>query len=157
MVITDFDPLREKAIIQELYRELLAQPIYIKWFERYKSSVNNAEANAQLCLDMDADIRAWIKNVMEAHAQYTQDLKTHSEETASTSDDDPAKALRKTIGRYNSLLVLLQGVIELMLNLKMPYLLTSGSDTAIFIALYLSRKILLAQYTPPSTEKSGCS
>ena len=33
MVITDFDPLREKAIIQELYRELLAQPIYIKWFE----------------------------------------------------------------------------------------------------------------------------
>lgn len=118
MVITDFDPLREKAIIQELYRELLAQPIYIKWFERYKSSVNNAEANAQLCLDMDADIRAWIKNVMEAHAQYTQDLKTHSEETASTSDDDPAKALRKTIGRYNSLLVLLQGVIELDAQFK---------------------------------------
>lgn len=118
MVITDFDPLREKAIIQELYRELLAQPIYIKWFERYRSSVNNAEANAQLCLDMDADIRAWIKNVMEAHVQYTQDLKTHSEETASTSDDDPAKALRKTIGRYNSLLVLLQGVIELDAQFK---------------------------------------
>lgn len=118
MVITDFNPLREKAIIQELYRELLAQPIYIKWFERYRSSVNNAEANAQLCLDMDADIRAWIKNVMEAHTQYTQELKTHSEETASTSDDDPAKALRKTIDRYNSLLVLLQGVIELDAQFK---------------------------------------
>lgn len=118
MVITDFDSLREKAIIQELYRELLSQPIYIKWFERYRSSVNNAEANAQLCLDMDADIRAWIKNVMEAHTQYTQDLKAHSEETASTSDDDPAKALRKTIGRYNSLLVLLQGVIELDVQFK---------------------------------------
>ena len=118
MVITDFDPLREKAIIQELYRELLSQPIYIKWFERYRSSVNNAEGNAQLCLDMDADIRAWIKNVMEAHTQYTQDLKAHSEETASTSDDDPAKALRKTIGRYNSLLVLLQGVIELDVQFK---------------------------------------
>lgn len=118
MVITDFDPLREKAIIQELYRELLAQPIYIKWFERYRSSVNNAEANAQLCLDMDADIRAWIKNVIEAHTQYTQDLKTHSEETASASDDDPAKVLRKTIGRYNSLLVLLQGVIELDAQFK---------------------------------------
>lgn len=118
MVITDFDSLREKAIIQELYRELLSQPIYIKWFERYRSSVNNAEGNAQLCLDMDADIRAWIKNVMEAHTQYTQDLKAHSEETASTSDDDPAKALRKTIGRYNSLLVLLQGVIELDVQFK---------------------------------------
>ena len=118
MVITDFDPLREKAIIQELYRELLSQPIYIKWLERYRSSVNNAEGNAQLCLDMDADIRAWIKNVMEAHTQYTQDLKAHSEETASTSDDDPAKALRKTIGRYNSLLVLLQGVIELDVQFK---------------------------------------
>ena len=118
MVITDFDPLREKAIIQELYRELLAQPIYIKWFERYKSSVNNAEANAQLCLDMDADIRAWIKNVMEAHTQYTLDLKTHSEETAATNDDDPAKALRKTIGRYNSLMVILQGVIELDAQFK---------------------------------------
>ena len=79
---------------------------------------HHAEANAQLCLDMDADIRAWIKNVMEAHAQYTQDLKTHSEETAATSDDDPAKALRKTIGRYNSLLVLLQGVIELDAQFK---------------------------------------
>lgn len=118
MVITDFDPLREKAIIQELYRELLAQPIYIKWFERYRSSVNNAEANAQLCLDMDADIRAWIKNIMEAHTQYTQDLKTHSEETASSSDDDPAKALRKNISRYNSLLVLLQGVIEVDAQFK---------------------------------------
>ena len=98
MVITDFDPLREKAIIQELYRELLSQPIYIKWFERYRSSVDNAEANAQLCLDMDADIRAWIKNVMEAHTQYTQDLKAHSEETASTSDDDPAKHCAKLSG-----------------------------------------------------------
>ena len=32
--------------------------------------------------------------------------------------DDPAKALRKTIGRYNSLLVLLQGVIELDAQFK---------------------------------------
>ncbi len=111
--ITDFDPIREKAVIDELYRGLLTQPIYVKWFERYRSSVNNQEANAALCLDMDADIRAWMKNMIEAHMQYTQDLGVDSEETGAPNNDNPAKALRKSIGRYNSLLVLLQGVIEL--------------------------------------------
>lgn len=113
MVITDFDPLREKAIIQELYRGLLTQPIYLKWFDRYRQSINNEEANAVLCLDMDADIRAWVKNMIDAHTQYTQELSAGNEEANSTNNDDPAKALRKSIGRYNSLLVLLQGVIEL--------------------------------------------
>lgn len=113
MVITDFDPLREKAIIQELYRSLLTQPIYLKWFDCYRQSINNEEANAVLCLDMDADIRAWVKNMIDAHTQYTQELSAGNEEANSTNNDDPAKALRKSIGRYNSLLVLLQGVIEL--------------------------------------------
>lgn len=111
--ITDFDPIRERAVIDELYRGLLAQPIYIKWFERYRSSVDNQEANAALCLDMDADIRVWIKNVIDAHTQYSQDLNVGNEETDSSNNDDPAKLLRQSIGRYNSLLVLLQGVIEL--------------------------------------------
>lgn len=111
--MTDFDPIRERAVIDELYRGLLAQPIYIKWFERYRSSVDNQEANAALCLDMDADIRVWIKNVIDAHTQYSQDLSVGNEDADSAGSDDPAKALRKSIGRYNSLLVLLQGVIEL--------------------------------------------
>lgn len=111
--ITDFDPIREKAVIEELYRGLLTQPIYVKWFERYRSSVHDKEANTALCLDMDADIRAWMKNVIDAHTQYTQELSARNEETDSTNTDDPAKVLRKSIGRYNSLLVLLQGVIEL--------------------------------------------
>lgn len=111
--ITDFDPIRERAVIEELYRGLLAQPIYIKWFERYRSSVNNQEANATLCLDMYADIRAWMKIVIDAHTQYTQELGVGNEDADSAGSDDPVKALRKSIGRYNSLLVLLQGVIEL--------------------------------------------
>lgn len=111
--ITDFDPIRERAVIDELYRGLLAQPIYIKWFERYRSSVDNQEANATLCLDMDADIRVWIKNVIDAHTQYSQDFSVGNEDADSAGSDDPAKTLRKSIGRYNSLLVLLQGVIEL--------------------------------------------
>lgn len=111
--ITDFDPIRERAVIDELYRDLIAQPIYVKWFERYRSSVDNQEANAALCLDMDADIRAWIKNVIDAHTQYSQDLSAGNEDASSSNNGDPAKLLRQSIGRYNSLLVLLQGVIEL--------------------------------------------
>lgn len=111
--ITDFDPIREKAIIDELFRGLLTQPIYLKWFDRYRQSINNEETNAVLCLDMDADIRTWVKNVIDAHTQYTQELSVGNEDTDSTNNDNPAKALRKSIGRYNSLLVLLQGVIEL--------------------------------------------
>ena len=111
--ITDFDPIREKAVIEEIYRGLLAQPIYIKWFERYKASLSDKEANMALCLEMDADIRSWIKNMVDAHAQYIQEIESRGEQIDPAHADDAAKALRKAIGRYNSRLLLLQGVIEI--------------------------------------------
>lgn len=113
MVITDFDPIREKAVIEEIHRSLLNQPIYIKWFERYRSTKGNKEANAALCLEMDADIRAWVKNMIEAHNRYIQEVQARGEEIDPALADDAAKALRKDVGRYNSRMVLLQGVIEL--------------------------------------------
>lgn len=113
MVVTDFDPIREKAVVDEIYRSLLAQPIYAKWFERYRSTLGNKEANSALCLEMDTDIRAWIKNMIDAHAAYVQEVQARGEEIDPALADDAAKALRKTIGRYNSRMVLLQGVIEL--------------------------------------------
>lgn len=113
MVVTDFDPIREKAVVDEIYRSLIAQPIYGKWFERYRSTKGNKEANAALCLEMDADIRAWIKNMIEAHARYIQEIQARGEEIDLALADDAAKALKKAVGRYNSRMVLLQGVIEL--------------------------------------------
>lgn len=113
MVITDFDPIREKAMVDEIYRGLIAQPIFGKWFERYRSTKGNKEANAALCLEMDADIRSWIKNMIDAHAAYIQEVKARNEEIDPAMADDAAKALKKAIGRYNSRMVLLQGVIEL--------------------------------------------
>lgn len=114
--ITDFDPIREKAVIEEIYRGLLSQPIYIKWFERYKASLSDKEVNMALCLEMDADIRAWIKNMVDAHAQYIQEIESRGEQIDPAHADDAAKALKKTIGRYNSRLLLLQGVIEIAPN-----------------------------------------
>ena len=113
ILITDFDPIREKAVIEEIYRGLLSQPIYIKWFERYKASLSDKEVNMALCLEMDADIRAWIKNMVDAHAQYIQEIESRGEQIDPAHADDAAKALRKAIGRYNSRLLLLQGVIEI--------------------------------------------
>ncbi len=113
MVITDFDPIREKAVVDEIYRSLIAQPIFGKWFERYSSTKGNKEAIAALCLEMDADIRAWIKNMIDAHGAYIQEVKTRGEEIDPAMADDAAKALKKVIGRYNSRMVLLQGVVEL--------------------------------------------
>lgn len=113
MVVTDFDPIREKAVIDEIYRSLLAQPIYAKWFERYRSTLGNKEANSAICLEMDADIRAWIKNMIEAHAAYVQEVEHRGEGIDPAMADDAAKTLRKAIGRYNSQMVLLHGVIEL--------------------------------------------
>ena len=66
-----------------------------------------------LCLEMDADIRLWIKNMIDAHARYIQEVETHGEQVDQAHADDAAKALRKAIGRYNSRLLLLQGVIEI--------------------------------------------
>ena len=112
MVVTDFDPIREKAVVEEIYRGLLGQPIYNKWFERYRATKGDKDANSALCLEMDADIRTWIKNMMEAHAAYIQEVQARGEEIDPALADDAAKALRKAVGRYNSRMVLLQGVIE---------------------------------------------
>lgn len=113
MVVTDFDPIREKAVVDEIYRCLIAQPIYVKWFDRYCSTLGTKDANSALCLEMDADIRTWIKNMVEAHAAYVQEVDARGEKLNQTFADDAAKALRKAIGRYNSRMILLQGVIEL--------------------------------------------
>lgn len=113
MVVTDFDPIREKAVVEEIYRGLLGQPIYNKWCERYRATKGDKDANSALCLEMDADIRAWIKNMMEAHAAYIQEVQARGEEIDPALADDAAKALRKAVGRYNTRMVLLQGVIEL--------------------------------------------
>lgn len=113
MVVTDFDPVREKAVVEEIYRGLLGQPIYYKWFERYRATKGDKDANSALCLEMDADIRTWIKNMMEAHAAYIQEVQARGEEIDPALADDAAKSLRKAVGRYNSRMVLLQGVIEL--------------------------------------------
>lgn len=113
MVITDFDPIREKAVVDEIYRTLIAQPIFSKWFDRYRSTKGNREAAAALCLEMDADIRSWIKNMIDAHAAYIQEVEARHEEIDPVMADDAGKALKKAIGRYNSRMVLLQGVIEL--------------------------------------------
>lgn len=113
MVVTDFDPTREKAVIEEIHRGLIAQPVYTKRFDRYRSTLGNKEANSALCLEMDADIRAWIKNMIDAHAAYIQEVEARNEESDPALADDAAKALRKAVGRYNSRMVLLQGVIEL--------------------------------------------
>ncbi len=116
MVVTDFDPIHEKAVVDEIYRSLVAQPIYGKWFERYRSTKGDKEANAALCLEMDADIRAWIKNMIDAHAAYIQNGQAQSKEIDTAIADDAAKALKKVVNCYNSRMVLLQGVIELDLK-----------------------------------------
>lgn len=109
VVISDFDPIREKVVVEEIYRKLLAQPIYAKWFERYRATSGNKEANAALCLEMDADIRAWITKAIADHADYLE----HADPKSDPVPDDPAKELYISIGRYNSLLATLKGVIEL--------------------------------------------
>lgn len=113
MVVTDFDPIREKAVVDEIYRGLIAQPVYGKWFQRYSATKDDKGANSALCLEMDADIRTWIKNMIESHGRYIQEVEVRGEEVDPAMAEDAAKALKKAIGRYNSRMVLLQGVIEL--------------------------------------------
>lgn len=113
MVVTDFDPMREKAVVKEIFRNLTSQPIFVKWFDRYRASLGNKDENTALCLEMDADVRVWIKNMIDAHTAYIEDVTSRGEEVDPNMADDSAKALRKAIGRYNSRMVMLQGVVEL--------------------------------------------
>lgn len=112
-VITDFDPIKEKAVAEDSYRKLIAQPIFVNWFERYCKSKSSKETHSALCLEMDADIRAWIKNMIDVHTAYIQEVTAHGEEIDPARADDSATALKKEIGRFNSRMLLLQGVIEL--------------------------------------------
>ena len=82
----------------------------------YRYLVHSSMPTIEGCYD--GGNREFTITTSASHPVVGEYKKTHSEETASTSDDDPAKALRKTIGRYNSLLVLLQGVIELDAQFK---------------------------------------
>jgi type I restriction enzyme R subunit len=112
MCITDFDPISERKVVEEIYRGLVQQPVYIRWFERYSASKQNREEHTALCMDMDADIRAWIKATIKAHEEWLASL-SDDEKKQLESFDDPAKQLYHSIGRYNSRMTLLQGVIEL--------------------------------------------
>lgn len=112
-VITDFDPIREKAVVEELYSGLIAQPLFGKWFDRYRASLDNKDANAALCLDMDADSRAWIKASVEAHDRFLEDWRNDPANQGKKEPENPAKQLRGSIGKYNGLLLQLQGVIEI--------------------------------------------
>ena len=51
--------------------------------------------------------------MIDAHNRYIQEVQARGEEIDPALADDAAKALRKAVGRYNSRMVLLQGVIEL--------------------------------------------
>ena len=102
MAVTDFDPIREKAVVDEIYRSLITQPIYNKWFERYRSTKGNKEANAAICLEMDADIRSWIKNMIDAHDAYIQEVEARHEEIDPAMADDAGKALKKPLSMATS-------------------------------------------------------
>lgn len=113
MVITDFNPVKEKTVVEEMYGNLLLQPVYAKWFEPYRSTIENKDAHVAVCFEMSADIRTWIKNMMVAHDQYLQEIEMRTEKVDPALVDNAAKVLYKAIGRYNSRMVLLQGIIEL--------------------------------------------
>lgn len=113
MVVTDFDPIREKAVVDEIYRNLVSQPIFDNWFDSYCKSTVNEESNSALCLEMEADFRRWIGSVIEAHEAYVQSMEANGQEIDPEKSEDSAKQLKTSIGRYNSRLVLLQGIIEL--------------------------------------------
>lgn len=107
LVISDFDPLANRNQLEKDFKQLTIHLLFKRWFLSYKEYQEKNSINTDFILEMEQDIRRWIKEAIER--------KQHEDEFAdNTKDvDNDALKLKKQINEYISLLSLLNGIIEI--------------------------------------------
>jgi type I restriction enzyme R subunit len=113
MVISNLEPMTQKAIIERDYKTLIAEMLFKKCFDTYQGSINSVGGNTYLILDMEDDFRRWIIDTLK-RKQDEKDRQQAEENTNGVTDtDDDALKLKKLINEYLRTLPLINGIIEI--------------------------------------------
>ena len=111
MVVSTFNPEEEMRNIAKLYQQLLMSEVSTKWFNLFKAQRDDAE----FILNMEGDIREWIKNCFKNAEQirlYNQERDLHPGDEGYKEEINPAKLLRFEVGQYASTLRMLKNIVD---------------------------------------------
>ena len=113
LVISDFDPLAHRNQLDKDYKLLNTHLLFKRWFFRYKEYIKGGQTDVDFILDMENDIRRWIKEAIERKIKEDEHSENEMCSTGTESVDNDALRLKKQINGYVHLLSLLNGVIEI--------------------------------------------
>lgn len=111
MVVSTFNPEEEMRNIAKLYKQLLMSEVSTKWYNLFKGQRDDAE----FILNMEGDIREWIKNCFSNAEQirlYNQERDLHPGDEGYKEEINPAKLLRFEVGQYASTLRMLKNIVD---------------------------------------------
>lgn len=100
MNVSNFEPMAELAIMDNLYNELIVHALYIRWFTNYVVQKDDAH----FCLEMEDAFRRWIEAELRNNPTATEEEQPEG--------IDAATALLQCVYRYFNELELLRGVID---------------------------------------------
>ena len=89
VVVSDFDPMNELKLFEELYDRLIKHEIYANYFKFYSDKIFNKESNVEEVLDLEDKFSKYIKG-----------------------NPQRSKSLKKDINKYFHILNLIQFVID---------------------------------------------
>ena len=113
MVISDMEPITLKAITEKTFKSLCGETLYKKWFAKYKASLNSAESNTYLVLEMEDDFRKWISDALMRKQKAVDETEDSEAKKELENSDDDALKLKKTINEYIRTLLTVNGIIEI--------------------------------------------
>lgn len=118
LVISDFDPLAHRNLLERDYKQLSTHLLFKRWFSPYKEYIEGKQTNVDFILEMENDIRRWIKEAVERKLQEDECSKDESCNEGTKDVDDDALKLKKQFNEYVRLLSVLNGIIEMGENLS---------------------------------------
>ena len=100
MNVSNFEPMAELTIMDNLYNELTVHALYIRWFTNYVVQKDDTH----FCLEMEDTFRHWIEAELRNNPTATEEEQPEG--------IDAATALLQRVYRYLNELELLRGVID---------------------------------------------
>jgi type I restriction enzyme R subunit len=123
LVISDFDPLAHRRQLEKDNKQLNAHLLFSRWFSQYSEYLSSNQSNVDFILEMENDIRRWIKEAIERKFQEDRQSEEGDLSENTRNVDNDALKLKKQINEYLSLLSLLNGIIDIEPKLTESYFL----------------------------------
>ena len=103
--VSQFNPEAEAQLVDTYYCDLTSSEPYMRWFAPFKQNLNDVA----FVLQMEEGLRQWISIQFERAAQES----ARNGEKSSLTVTNEAKRLRRLVGKYASVLMMLEDVYEI--------------------------------------------